>query len=78
MDNKITLNIEEILKCDNNSITDIDIIRQIGLITTQFNPNISYETKLKLGRKIKKEYEVFGLYPHAMKSFDINPEKLKK
>ena len=74
MDNEITLNIEETLKLDDNSITDAETIRQIGLITTNFKLKISDDERKRLGRKVKREFQVFGLYPHVMKKFDIKSE----
>lgn len=74
MDNKITLNIEETLKLDDNSITDNETIRQIGLITTNFGIKISNDERKQLARKVKKEYQFVGLYPHLMKKFNIKPE----
>lgn len=74
MNNEITLNIEETLKLDDNSITDAETIRQIGLITTNFKLKISDDERYQLARKVKKEFQVFGLYPHVMKKFDIKPE----
>ena len=74
MDNEITLIIEETLKLDDNSITDSETIRQIGLITTNFGLKISDDERKELARKVKREYQFAGLYPHVMKKFDIKPE----
>ncbi len=74
MDNEITLNIEEILKLDDNSITDAETIRQIGLITTNFKLKLSDDERKQLARKVKIEFQVFALYPNVMKKFDFKPE----
>ena len=71
MDNKITLNVEETLKLADNSITDVETIRQIGLITTRNGLNISSDNKNQLLRKIKKGYELYGLYPHVIQEIKI-------
>lgn len=60
MDNKITIDLDEIRKLPDNSITDPETIRQIAL---------SKDKSLFL--KVKTGYEVFGLYPEAMKVYEI-------
>lgn len=74
MDNEISLNIEETKKLDDNSISDSETIRQIGLITTNFGLKISDDERKQLARKVKRKYQFAGLYPHVMKKFDIKPE----
>ena len=66
MNNKITIDIEEIRKLPNNSISDPETIRQIALLD---NP--------ELFDKIDDSFTYAGLYPEVMKSFNILPDKLK-
>ena len=61
MTNEITLNIEETLNLPNNSIDDVETIRQIGLITCS-NIDLTKEIRNKLVDKIKCGYEVYGLW----------------
>lgn len=63
MDNNITINPEEILKMEDDSITDIETIRQIALLGDS-----------TLFCKVKPGHTYAGLYPHVMKSFNISPE----
>ncbi len=72
MNNEITINIEELLRVDDNSITDYDTIRQIGLLSCTRN-NVSNSDKQILYKKVKREFSYLGLYPTVMKSFDILP-----
>jgi hypothetical protein len=74
MKNEITINIEELLKVEDNSITDYETIRQIGLLSCTVN-NISKEIKQILYKKVKNEFQYMGLYPNIMKTFDIIPDK---
>lgn len=76
MNNDITINIEELLKVEDDSITDYEIIRQIGLLSCTKN-EVSKEDKHILYKKIKKGYEYMGLYPTVMNSFDITPDNNK-
>ena len=69
MTNEITVNIEELLTLPDNSIDDGESIRQIGLITCS-NNNLTKEIRNKLVDKIKRGYEVYGLYPHVINSCD--------
>lgn len=66
MDNIIHIKADEIRKLPDNSICDCEIIRQIALLGDN-----------SLFCKIKKEYEVCGLYPHVMSELNIKPEKNK-
>lgn len=75
MNNEITINIEELLKVEDNSITDYETIRQIGLLSCTKN-DISKDNRQILYRKVKKEFQYLGLYPTEMKSFDILPDNL--
>ena len=77
MNNEITINIEEILKVDDNSIVDPETIRQIGLATTNFSLKLSKDEIFQLSKKIKKEYQVFCLYPHQMQKCNIQNMKNK-
>lgn len=77
MSNEITINIEELLKVDDNSITDYETIRQIGLLSCTRN-NVSTDDIRALNKKVKNEFQVYGLYPNVMKSFDIMPDKPRK
>jgi hypothetical protein len=60
MNNKITIDLDEIRKLPPNSITDVETIRQIALSKDK-----------SLFCKVKTGYEVFGLYPEVMNSFEI-------
>lgn len=73
MNNDITINIEELLKAGDNSITDGETIRQIGLLSCTVN-NVSDVDIERLGEKVKREYQFMGLYPNVMKAFDILPD----
>jgi 2-phosphoglycerate kinase len=73
MTNEITINIEELLKVDDDSITDYETIRQIGLLSCTKN-DISKDDRQTLYRKVKREFQYCGLYPTVMKSFDILPD----
>lgn len=73
MNNDITINPDEIRKLPNNSITDVETIRQIALYGIK-NPNDSTD----LYDKIKREFEFAGLYPQVMTKFNIDPEKPKQ
>lgn len=73
MSNEITINIEELLKVEDNSITDFDTIRQIGLLSCTKN-DVSKEDRTTLYGKIKKEFRYSALYPYVMKTFDLPPD----
>jgi hypothetical protein len=60
MDNKITINLNEIRKMPDDSIMDVETIRQIALTK---DPT--------LYSKVKTGYEIFGIYPDVMNSFEI-------
>ena len=66
--NEIIINLDEIRKLPNDSITDYETIRQIALYTIKYNDN-------SLNCKVKKEFEFCGLYPYVMKTFNILPDK---
>lgn len=67
MTNKITINPEKIRQLSNDSITDPETIRQIALLGDR-----------ELIDKIKRGYEIYGLYPHVMNKFDNDNEDLHK
>lgn len=67
MDNEITINVDDIRKLPDRSITDAETIRQIALYSMKTGD-------CSLNNKIRKEFEYCGLYPHIMKTFDILPE----
>lgn len=67
MNNDITINIGELRKVPDNSITDAETIRQIALYSIRENDD-------SLISKIKKEFEICGLYPHVIKSYNIKPD----
>jgi hypothetical protein len=73
MDNNITIDMTQLLKVDDNSITDYETIRQIGLLSCTSN-NVSSEDRITLYKKVKRGYEFMGLYPYVMKRFNINAE----
>ena len=64
---EITINLEKIALMPDDSVTDAETIRQIALHAIQTNDN-------ELVCKIKKGFEVAGLYPHIIKSYN---EKIK-
>jgi hypothetical protein len=66
MDNNITINAAEIRKLPDHSIMDGEIIRQIALLGDS-----------SLFDKVKQGFEVCGLYPFVIKSYNISPDKLK-
>jgi len=63
----ITINVDEIRKMKDDSITDPETIRQIALTGDR-----------TLFPKVMKGYEHHGLYPHAMKKIDILPDEPKQ
>ncbi len=72
--NKITIDIEELLNADDNSITDYETIRQIGLLSCTVN-DVPDVVKNRLYKKVKSEFQVYGLYPTIMTSFNIKLDK---
>ena len=70
MNNEITINIEEILKLPDGSVTDAETIRQIGLATTKYN-FLTKEQSSALGKKIQPGLEFGALYPHIVEPLDI-------
>lgn len=68
MTNEITINVDELLIVDDNSITDYETIRQIGLLSCTKN-DVSEQDKQTLHKKVKREFQYCGLYPTVMKSF---------
>ena len=72
MPNTITINIDDILKLDDNSITDAETLRQIGLWCTTFDLQRGDRSIYKrVNRKVKRGFEFGTLYPHIM-TFDPN------
>ena len=69
--NEITIDIEKIRVLPDNSVTDIETIRQIALWSIKMNDN-------SLNDKIRKEFHFAGLYPHVMKIHNEVPEIYKK
>lgn len=63
--NEIVIDVDKVLKLEDNSITDSVLIRQIGLATTRYN-YISREDSRALSRKIRHEYQYAALYPEVM------------
>lgn len=70
MNNDINIDPDYIRFCPDNSITDAETIRQISLYSMKSND-------ISLIPKIKKGFEIAGLYPEIMINFTL-PEKLKK
>lgn len=64
MNNKITIDLDEIRKLPDDSIMDVETIRQIALSKDK-----------TLYSKVKTGYEVYGLYPEVMNSFEIKKFK---
>ena len=65
--NEITIDPEKIRMLPDNSVTDVETIRQIALSGDR-----------SLFDKVKAGFEYAGLYPHVMTSFDIVPEIPRK
>lgn len=60
MDNKIRIDLDEIRKLPDNSITDPETIRQIVL-----------SKDMNLFSKVKTGYEIYGLYPEVLNVYEI-------
>ena len=73
MNNKITIDIDEILKMPDNSITGSKTIIQIALVSIH-DKTISNKNIDALLKKPKKEFSFCGLYPEPMKIYNIKPE----
>lgn len=71
--NQITINIDELLAVEDNSITDYHTIRQIGLLSCTEN-KISKDIREALYKKVKREFQYCGLYPYVIESLTILPE----
>lgn len=67
MNNEITIDIEAIRQMPNESITDVETIRQIGLYCVQ-NRDVS------LANKIDGRYEFAALYPNVELTHNITPD----
>ena len=67
--NEITIDIKDLLSQPDNSICDVETIRQIGLATTKHGL-LSKEDAIALGRKIKVGFGYAALYPHYMMPYD--------
>ena len=67
--NEITINPEEIRKLPDDSITDVETIRQIALYGIKMNDSSLYP-------KVKKGFEYAGLYPRVMKPIMIVPNDI--
>ena len=76
MNNDITIDPVEILKLPDNSITDYETIRQIGLATTKWN-FLTDDISKQLTKKIKSGYERAALYPHIMTTTLLLSGKIK-
>ena len=73
--NEIVIDVDKLLQLDDNSITDVALIRQIGLATTRYE-YLSREDSISLGRKIKSEFSFAALYPEVMTDLShITPDK---
>lgn len=68
--NEITIDMKELLNVEDDSITDYEIIRQIGLLSYTKN-DISENDRKSLIRKVKKEFQYCGLYPTVINKLDI-------
>ena len=73
MDNTIRFTVQEILALPDNSITDVETIRQIGLVHNRM-PDVSKDDLHKMYRKIQNGLEFCALYPEVMSSFNIKPD----
>ena len=69
MNNEITIDIEEIRKLPDGSVTDGETIRQIALYCMRNNDK-------ELSWKIDRRFAYAGLYPEIMTSFEL-PNKLE-
>lgn len=68
MTNEITIKLEDILACENHSITDCETIRQISLLGRTLKTPVANA----IYDKVKPSYYFCGLYP------DVINEKLEK
>ena len=67
INNEITIDINEIRKLPNHSVTDPEIIRQISLY------GLKHPNEYDIYDKIKQGYDVFGLYPTTLYPTTIKP-----
>jgi hypothetical protein len=58
---------EEILELADNSVTNANLIREIALMGL----SLPKEEAEQMYKKIKKEFESAGLYPHIIKKTNI-------
>jgi hypothetical protein len=70
------MNITELLKLENNSITDYETIQYIGSLCYTVN-DVSKVNRHLLYKKVNRDYQYVGLYPNVMKIFNVLPDKLK-
>lgn len=68
----LLINIDEIRKLPNGSIKDAETIRQIALWSIK-NPNDN-----DLVYRIDPRFNVYGLYPEVIKSYNIKPDMSKE
>jgi len=68
MNNEITIDIEEIRKLPNGTVTDAETIRQIALYCMRNNDR-------DLSCKIDSRFAYAGLYPEVINSYNILPDK---
>lgn len=71
--NEITINVQDLLELPDNSITDAETIRQIGLLS--YRKHNTRRDLYSLYHKVRKGFEYMCLYPEIMTNFDIKPEK---
>ena len=64
INNDITIDPVEIAKLEDNSVMDLETIRQIALYYCKTGDN-------SLNIKIFKGFEFYGLYPYVMKNFNL-------
>jgi len=76
MDNKKFIYVDVLLALPDHSVTDTNVLNDIGLVTTNFNT--TDETRIKLFRKPKYGYEIFALYPCGFTNMDVTIISLKK
>jgi len=76
MSNEITINVEELLKLEDGTITDCETIRQIGLLSCTQN-DVGEEDRMKLDRKVNSLFSYAGLYPNTQRSFNILLDEAK-
>lgn len=64
--------IDYLLSLPDNSITDTDVIRRIGLLS--YKRDIDINVVMMLNKKVNTVYSFAGLYPNDIKPLNIKPD----